>query len=99
MIGPGGFQIQPSEFAKLVARLLVAKIFAPRVPPWLPTLAGEASDAAFFLLNFAGVEAFKVDQGIARSGGCFPYDADYPYSHSVLGMGVVGVAIAGARAV
>ena len=28
VIGPGGFQIQPSEFAKLVAVLLVAKIFA-----------------------------------------------------------------------
>ena len=28
VIGPGGFQIQPSEFAKLVACLLVAKIFA-----------------------------------------------------------------------
>lgn len=28
MIGPGGFQVQPSEFAKLVACLLVAKIFA-----------------------------------------------------------------------
>ncbi len=28
IIGPGGFQIQPSEFAKLVACLLVAKIFA-----------------------------------------------------------------------
>jgi rod shape determining protein RodA len=28
LIGPGGFQIQPSEFAKLVACLLVAKIFA-----------------------------------------------------------------------
>ena len=28
VIGPGGFQIQPSEFAKLVACLLMAKIFA-----------------------------------------------------------------------
>ena len=28
LLGPGGFQIQPSEFAKLVAGLLVAKIFA-----------------------------------------------------------------------
>jgi rod shape determining protein RodA len=28
VIGPGGFQVQPSEFAKLVACLLVAKIFA-----------------------------------------------------------------------
>ncbi len=28
VVGPGGFQIQPSEFAKLVACLLVAKIFA-----------------------------------------------------------------------
>ena len=28
VIGPGGFQIQPSEFAKLSACLLVAKIFA-----------------------------------------------------------------------
>jgi rod shape determining protein RodA len=27
-LGPGGFQIQPSEFAKLVAALLVAKVFA-----------------------------------------------------------------------
>jgi rod shape determining protein RodA len=27
-IGPGGFQVQPSEFAKLVAALIVAKIFA-----------------------------------------------------------------------
>jgi rod shape determining protein RodA len=27
-MGPGGFQVQPSEFAKLVAALLVAKIFA-----------------------------------------------------------------------
>ncbi len=27
-VGPGGFQIQPSEFAKLVAALLVAKLFA-----------------------------------------------------------------------
>ena len=28
VLGPGGFQIQPSEFAKLVACLLVAKILA-----------------------------------------------------------------------
>ena len=27
-LGPGGFQIQPSEFAKLVAALLMAKVFA-----------------------------------------------------------------------
>jgi rod shape determining protein RodA len=27
-LGPGGFQVQPSEFAKLVAALFVAKIFA-----------------------------------------------------------------------
>jgi len=27
-MGPGGFQVQPSEFAKLVAALLVAKLFA-----------------------------------------------------------------------
>jgi rod shape determining protein RodA len=27
-IGPGGFQVQPSEFAKLVAALLLAKVFA-----------------------------------------------------------------------
>jgi rod shape determining protein RodA len=27
-LGPGGFQIQPSEFAKLVAALLLAKVFA-----------------------------------------------------------------------
>jgi rod shape determining protein RodA len=27
-VGPGGFQVQPSEFAKLVAVLLVAKLFA-----------------------------------------------------------------------
>ena len=27
-MGPGGFQVQPTEFAKLVAALLVAKLFA-----------------------------------------------------------------------
>ena len=28
VVAPGGFQVQPSEFAKLVAALIVAKIFA-----------------------------------------------------------------------
>lgn len=74
---------------------LIAKIFAPRVPLWLLAFAGEANDALFFLLQFTPLESFAVDPGLAQTG-CFPYATHYPYSHSVLGMVLTGIALAGA---
>jgi len=74
---------------------LIAKPFAPGIPLSVLCLAGAASDAAFFLLQFVGLESFNFDATIANvKRGCFPYTNDYPYSHSIAGMGVVGAVIA-----
>ncbi|RDX51926.1 hypothetical protein OH76DRAFT_229787 [Lentinus brumalis] len=72
---------------------LVAKPFVPRVPLSLLTLAGALPDVIFFLLQFFGIETFNLDASLLRRG-CFPYSNDYPYSHSLLGMTVAGVALA-----
>ncbi|EPQ60345.1 hypothetical protein GLOTRDRAFT_118651 [Gloeophyllum trabeum ATCC 11539] len=72
---------------------LVAKPFAPGVPLWLLALAGALPDAVFFVLNFLGIESFQVDPGLQKKG-CFPYATDYPYSHSLAGMFVVGAILA-----
>ncbi|PCH34079.1 hypothetical protein WOLCODRAFT_160587 [Wolfiporia cocos MD-104 SS10] len=74
---------------------LVAKPFAPGIPLSILCLAGVAPDALFFVLNFLGLESFNLDLGIANgSGGCFPYTNDYPWSHSLAGMGVAGALLA-----
>ncbi|EED80214.1 predicted protein [Postia placenta Mad-698-R] len=73
---------------------LIAKPFAPGIPLSVLCLAGAAADALFFLLNFIGLESFNFDASIA--GGCFPYTNDYPYSHSLVGMGVSGLLVAAA---
>ncbi|KAI0718927.1 hypothetical protein C8T65DRAFT_570063 [Cerioporus squamosus] len=72
---------------------LVAKPFAPRVPLSLLTLAGALPDVIFFLLQFFGIETFNLDASLIPRG-CFPYSNDYPYSHSLLGMALAGVALA-----
>jgi len=72
---------------------LVAKPFAPNVPLWLLVLAGGLPDAVFFVLQFFGIETFNLDPALI-SHGCFPYTNDYPYSHSLAGMVVIGVALA-----
>jgi hypothetical protein len=69
---------------------LVAKPFAPNVPLSVLALAGASPDALFFVLNLLGVESFEVKSKFIRKGGCFPYEADYPWSHSLDGMAVVG---------
>ena len=69
---------------------LVAKPFAPRVPLFVLTLAGALPDAAFFVLQFLGIETFNFDASIAKHG-CFPYTNDYPYTHSLAGMVACGV--------
>ena len=74
---------------------LVAKIFAPKVPLSLLSFAGEASDALFFVLNFIGLESFSVNP-VYKVTGCFPYDTYYPFSHSFLGMFLVGIGLAAA---
>lgn len=79
-----------------VAPGLVAKVFAPGVPLWLLVLAGFLPDAAFFTLNLFGVESFQVHEEFARRGGCFPYATDYPYSHSLVGIAVIGIALTAA---
>ena len=68
---------------------LIAKPFAPRVPLIVLAFAGVLPDAKFFLLQFFGIETFNFGAGIARRG-CFPYTNDYPYSHSLAGMVIVG---------
>ncbi|TCD62633.1 hypothetical protein EIP91_006617 [Steccherinum ochraceum] len=75
------------------AQGLIAKPFAPRVPLIVLALAGAAPDAAFFLMQFVGIETFNFDKTLVKKG-CFPYTNDYPYSHSLVGMAAVGVAIA-----
>jgi len=72
---------------------LVAKPFAPGIPLWLLALAGALPDATFFTLSLLGLESFSVDKGL-MSRGCFPYATNYPFSHSLLGMAVLGVAVA-----
>ncbi|CCM03655.1 uncharacterized protein FIBRA_05799 [Fibroporia radiculosa] len=73
---------------------LVAKPFAPGIPLSVLCLAGAAADAAFFLLQFINLESFNLDTSIAANRGCFPYANDYPYSHSLAGMGAVGFVVA-----
>jgi rod shape determining protein RodA len=63
IIGPGGFQIQPSEFAKLVACLLMAKIFAESKKDNLGLLDIIAPGAAIALL--AALIAAEPDLGTA----------------------------------
>ena len=63
VIGPGGFQIQPSEFAKLVACLLMAKIFAEAKKDNLGLLDIVAPGAAIALL--AALIAAEPDLGTA----------------------------------
>jgi len=75
------------------AQGLMAKPFAPRVPLIVLTLAGAAPDAAFFLMQFFGIETFNFDRSVAKRG-CFPYTNDYPYSHSLAGMAAAGAVIA-----
>ncbi|KAL1951192.1 hypothetical protein VTO73DRAFT_341 [Trametes versicolor] len=72
---------------------LIAKPFAPRVPLSLLALAGAFPDVVFFLLQFFGIETFNLDSSLIPRG-CFPYTNDYPYSHSLLGMTLSGVALA-----
>jgi len=72
---------------------LAAKPFAPGVPLSLLCLAGALPDAIFFMLNFLGIESFSVDPKLTKRG-CFPYATDYPYSHSLAGMAVMGVGLA-----
>ncbi|KAI6112504.1 hypothetical protein EDD16DRAFT_1484723 [Pisolithus croceorrhizus] len=79
-----------------VAAGLVAKVFAPGVPLWLLILAGFLPDAIFFTLSLFRVESFQVHEELARRGGCFPYAADYPYSHSLVGIAVIGIALTAA---
>jgi len=71
---------------------LVAKPFAPGIPLWLLALAGALPDAAFFVLSLLGLESFSVDKGLMNRG-CFPYATNYPFSHSLLGMAVLGTYI------
>jgi rod shape determining protein RodA len=63
VIGPGGFQVQPSEFAKLVACLLVAKIFAESKKDSLGLVDIVAPGAAVGLL--AVLIAAEPDLGTA----------------------------------
>jgi len=63
IIGPGGFQIQPSEFAKLVACLLMAKIFAESKKDNLGLLDIIAPGAAIALLD--ALIAAEPDLGTA----------------------------------
>jgi hypothetical protein len=35
-------------------------------------------------------ETFNFDKSIVKKGGCFPYTNDYKYTHSAVGMGIIG---------
>ncbi|KAH9929748.1 uncharacterized protein B0H18DRAFT_1148837 [Fomitopsis serialis] len=76
------------------ASAFIAKTIAPGIPLSVLALSSSAADALFFLLNFAGLESFNLDQSIVARSGCFPYTNDYPYSHSLAGMGVAGALVA-----
>ena len=72
---------------------MIAKPFVPGIPLSVLALSSSAADALFFLVTFAGLESFNLDKAIvARSGG-FPYTNDYPYSHSLVGMGFAGAIV------
>ncbi|KAI0962358.1 hypothetical protein AcW1_001200 [Taiwanofungus camphoratus] len=73
---------------------LIAKPLAPAVPLWLLCLAGALPDAVFFVLQFLGIESFRLDPALAARPACFPYANDYPYSHSAAGMAATGVVLA-----
>lgn len=46
-------------------------------------------DVTFLVLNFLGLESFSANDKLAKRG-CFPYVADYKYSHSLVGMVIIG---------
>ncbi|KZT73210.1 hypothetical protein DAEQUDRAFT_684092 [Daedalea quercina L-15889] len=75
------------------ASAFIAKPLAPGIPLSVLALASSAADALFFVLTLAGLESFNLDAAIAARAGCFPYTNDYPYSHSLAGMGVAGALV------
>ena len=96
VIGPGGFQIQPSEFAKLVACLLVAKIFAEYKKDNLGLLDIAAPGAAIGLM--ALLIAAEPDLGTAFTLVPLFLTAAFLAGlrmKAVLGLGVVMVLLGG----
>jgi len=81
------------EVTDIVHPAFIAKTIAPGIPLSVLALSSSAADALFFLLNFAGLESFNLDKTIVGRSGCFPYTNDYPYSHSLAGMGVAGALV------
>ncbi|KAF9245743.1 hypothetical protein BU15DRAFT_40581 [Melanogaster broomeanus] len=72
---------------------LTAKPFAPSVPLSVLALAAALPDALSFVFSLLGFESFDIDEDLVKRG-CYPYVADYPYSHSLVGMAASGVALA-----
>ncbi|KAF8253721.1 hypothetical protein K440DRAFT_618186, partial [Wilcoxina mikolae CBS 423.85] len=66
------------------------KPFSSETPLSLLALAGTLPDILWLALSLSGCEEIRY----RPHHGCFPYDAKYPYSHSLLGMGVIGFVFA-----
>jgi len=63
------------------------KPFSAETPLSLLALAGTLPDILWLALSLGGYEEIRY----RPHHGCFPYDAKYPYTHSLLGMGVIGL--------
>ncbi|KAF8315927.1 hypothetical protein DL93DRAFT_2227199 [Clavulina sp. PMI_390] len=77
-----------AHFAPAFAR----KTVSPNVPLWVLALAGSIPDAAFFVNAILGIESFRYNTTL-EARGCFPYSNDYPYSHSLVGVLALSIAV------
>ncbi|GAO52809.1 hypothetical protein SAICODRAFT_51863 [Saitoella complicata NRRL Y-17804] len=68
------------------APALILKRFAPSTPITLLALAGVLPDFLFFINVLLGLEEIKY----RPHEGCFPYECNYPFTHSLLGEAVLG---------
>ncbi|KIM31676.1 hypothetical protein M408DRAFT_327142 [Serendipita vermifera MAFF 305830] len=83
---------------------LALKRMAPDTPLALLSLAGALPDALFMVFAILGIETIKYSDKSqdpsyrnptgGRGSGCFPYDCDYPYTHSITGEIIISLAFA-----
>jgi len=81
---------------------LLAHLLTPHIPLSFLALSGCLPDLLHLFINLLpsplSIESFNFDEKIAGGrkggGGCFPYSNDYRWTHSLAGMGVIGLATA-----
>lgn len=91
-----GQSLEPPNSHKTVARTVdvalcsgfLIKLYTSSTPLSLLALAGSLPDILWLIFSMVGIEKMKYTD---RHVGCFPYDAVFPYSHSLLGEVIIGM--------